>query len=84
MWSGPDPVTGGQRLLQLEAVAVRVAGELLQLRLDRLACQGAHAERVFVGRELDDTAFLQPHLSGQLGDRLAWLVRGDGANIRRG
>ena len=41
-------------------------------------------ERVFVGGELDDVLLLEAELARHLGDRLAGLVRGDGAYVGRG
>ena len=78
-----DVVAPGERLLQLEAVAVRVARDVAERRLDRGARARADAARVLVRGELDDAALVQAHLARELGDRLAGLVGRDRAHVRR-
>ena len=77
-----DAVARRERLLQLEAVAVGVARDPADRRLDRRASPRADAARVLVRGELDDAGFVEPHLARQLGDRLARLVRRDRAHVR--
>jgi len=69
--------------LEREAVGVRVAAEIGQRRADRRPRARRHARWVLVRRELDDLRGIEPVLARQLLDRLARLVRRDGANIRR-
>jgi hypothetical protein len=78
-----DAVALRERLLELEAVAVGVARDLADRRLDRGAGARADAARVLVRRELHDRALVQPHLARELGDRLAGLVGRDRAHVRR-
>ena len=40
-----------------------------------------HAERVFVGRQLDDVGFVEAEFARDFGDGFAGLVRGDGADV---
>ena len=52
--------------------------------LDGLPGLRAHAQRVFVGGQLDDAIDRNAHLASQFSDRFAWLVRGNGANVGQG
>jgi hypothetical protein len=76
-----DAITPGERRFQVEAVAVGIARDLADRRLDRGAGARADAVRILVRGELDDSLLLQPELAGELGDRLAGLVRGDRAYV---
>jgi len=78
-----DAVALRELLLQLEAVAVGIARDLADRRLDRGARARADAARVLVGGELDDRRLLEAHLAGELGDRLAGLVGRDRAHVGR-
>ncbi len=67
-----------------EVELVRVALDPADGFLDGLPGLRAHAQRVLVGGQLDDAIDRNAHLAGQFGDRLAWLVRGNGANVGQG
>ena len=74
----------GDRRDQLELVRVTLDAAIYanERRLDRLARLRTHAQRVFVGGQLDDLLDRNPHLAGQFGDRLAGNVRRNGADVR--
>ena len=74
-------VTPVQGILQLEAVAVGVAGNVCQRRLNGRPGLLADAQRVLVGGQLDDGRLRQPHLPGQFGDRLAGLIGRDRPDV---
>ena len=73
--------SGAERLLQLEAVAVGIAREIVEHARIAALRERAHAERILVRGELDDARFVEPQLARELGDRLARLVRRDGADV---
>ena len=68
----------------VKTVAIRVAGNVVQCcdqcRLD----PGGQTLRVFIRGKLDDTGRIEVQLTGQLTDRFAWLVGGDGPDMGRG
>jgi hypothetical protein len=70
-----------QRLLEFEAVGVRIAGQLAELRRDGRERPRRRAERVLVGRQLDDVT--EAVLALKLGNGLARLVGLQAANARR-
>ena len=78
-----DAIAPGKRLLQLEAVAIRVARDLRERRVDRRARPRADAARILVRGQLDDGFLVHPHLARQLRDGLARLVRRDRAHVGR-
>ncbi len=80
---GVDAVARRERGLELEAVAVRIAAQIVGRRGDRRAHRGARAARVLVGRELDDLALGEPEFAGELADRLAGQVRRDAPDVLR-
>ena len=71
----------GQRALQTEVI--RVTLQRTKRFFQRHLRLRAHAQRVFVGRELDDTLYRKPHFTGELSNRLARQVRRDGADVRK-
>jgi hypothetical protein len=77
-------MAAAQRPLQFETVAVGIAREISQRRLDRAPRERAHAERILVGGELDDARLVDPHLAREFRDRLPGLVRRDGADVAGG
>jgi hypothetical protein len=69
--------------LQRKARAVRIQRHVVQriLRCHQRARAGA--ERIFVRCQLDDVGLVQAEFARELGDRLAGLVWGNRARIRR-
>src|SRR6266704_7210519 len=78
-----NAVAARERRLQLEGVAVGITPDLGEHFLDRRLRLRRYAERILVRGELDDFFFVQPHLAGELRDRLARQIRRDGANVGR-
>ena len=79
-----DAVALRERLLQLEAVAVRIARDITERRVDCRPRARPDAARVLVGGELDDAALIETHLARQLGNRLSGLIRRDRAHVGGG
>src|SRR5262249_10818850 len=71
----------GERSLELETVAVGIAGELLRRRGDRGQCLGARTARLLVRGELDDGALVEAELPRHFGNGLPRLVGSDGAYV---
>jgi hypothetical protein len=65
-----------------ESKVVRVARQVVDRCEDCRTRLRTHAERIFVGGELDDLLDGNPHLARELGDRLARLVGRDRPDIR--
>ncbi|MNF66580.1 hypothetical protein D3C84_483750 [compost metagenome] len=61
----------GEAALELEAVAIRVAGQFGQLATDGLQRPGARAEGVFVAGQFDDAGRIEIQLASQFIHRLA-------------
>ncbi|KAG1532142.1 hypothetical protein G6F50_016335 [Rhizopus delemar] len=68
--------------LQVETVGVGIAGQRLGRGQHGRARRLGHAQRVFIGRQLDDAGRIQPELAGQFFNGLARLVGRDGADVR--
>ena len=79
-----DAEARGQRGLEREAVAVRIAGQLLGRCGERASHGRARATGVLVRRELDDALRIEPELACELVDRLARDVARDLAHVLRG
>ena len=76
-----DAIAPGQRILQIETVAVRIQSDGFDRLVHRGHGQRAATERVLVGGQLDDATDAQFAL--QLGNRFAGLVRRNGADVGR-
>jgi hypothetical protein len=61
-----DREAAGERLFQLEAIAIRIAREIDDRTLDRPLRERGDADRILVGRQLDDAGFGESQLAGQL------------------
>ena len=68
-----DVITLGQAALELEAIAIRVAGEIGQFGTDGLENLGLGPSG-FVAGQLDDAGRVEVQLTGQLVNRLAGYV----------
>ena len=79
--AGRHIVAAGQRRLELETVRIGIAAELAERRHDGLARRIRHAQRVLVGRELDDAVFTQAVLAREFGNGLARLVRSNATDV---
>ena len=71
----------GNRLLQLKAVAIGVATQILAGIEHGLPGLGAHAKWILIRSQLDDLVFTKAKPTGNLTDRSAALIRRDGANV---
>jgi hypothetical protein len=70
-------------LLQFEGIAVGIQRNTRQRIRNRPLRQRADAQRILVGRQLDDAGLVKPEFSGKLRNRFSRLVRGNGADMAR-
>jgi hypothetical protein len=68
---------------QRKRVGVRIARQIGHCRRHRPLRRLRHAERIFVGRQLDDLRRIESVFARQFLDRLAGLVRCNRADVRR-
>ncbi len=73
-----------QRSLEVEPGAIGVAGEFVQRCCSSCHCRWAHAQGVFVARQLDDVAFGDASFAGELGNWFAGLVGRDADDAGQG
>ncbi|MNS72502.1 hypothetical protein D3C72_1059160 [compost metagenome] len=78
---GRHVVALGQHGFQVEAVGVRIAAQVIDGGDHRLLRRFRHAVRVFIRRQFDDGCLVEAKFARNFRDRLAALVRGDGADV---